>query len=372
MSMHKDRIIEDLHRENTVLRDSPTRANTATHDLRATEHSLKFTMEERGKLEAGLRAQEDRDSISINSLDGERSHLKVVERERFDLAAKLKDELAFLHANVGRRREDLAVLHRNSDALRGDSVRIGDELNHERYINDGIRGELTRVNVLIDSNLHSLHEKRGGIDALNGHISYSQKVQGDLGNSLHIKDEDRRASAALIDDKSAKLKDLEGDICSRLSQIDDLKHRINLQNGEANTYSQDATGYAVRNSDLSARIDALKANIACRNNEISILNGSIVDLNDLYSRRRIQNDLIERDIDHTSTRVSALKYDSRGIGGELSYAADRSSFLYGNHGQAHYLHHKQRDYEHNAVSSEIHVDHVRSNSPARSPVRRYY
>ena len=46
MSIHKDKIIEDLQRENQTLRTSPTR-ETCAHDLRASELSLKTVIESR-------------------------------------------------------------------------------------------------------------------------------------------------------------------------------------------------------------------------------------------------------------------------------------------------------------------------------------
>ena len=47
MSFAKDKIIGDLHRENTSLKTGPTSAAVATGDLRATETALKHTLDQR-------------------------------------------------------------------------------------------------------------------------------------------------------------------------------------------------------------------------------------------------------------------------------------------------------------------------------------
>lgn len=47
MSFAKDKIIDDLHRENHALKTGPTAAVTVTHDLRSSEHLLKHSIGER-------------------------------------------------------------------------------------------------------------------------------------------------------------------------------------------------------------------------------------------------------------------------------------------------------------------------------------
>lgn len=188
---------------------------------------------------------------------------------------------------------------------------------------------------------------------------------------MYDKDEDRKSKLAVIDGKTLQLNDLEEEIKRREAEIGDLRYRIGIQSDAAYTASKDATGYAVRNSDLDHRITSLKVSVDDRNHEIRLLNSRIADLNDLYSRRAAQNAGLEHDIGHLSHKVGTLSIHNRGIGSEVQREADRAAFIYRDYCRADYLTHKQRRYEDDARSSAIHVDRVVSNSPARSP-RRYY
>lgn len=379
MSFAKDKIIDDLHAENQALKTGPTAAATASQDLRASEHTLKFSLDERvivflifqARLEADLRAQEDRDSLTINRLDGERVHLKVTERKAADEAAALRAELALLRSTVDKKLADSAHLRRIGDDLRASISVLNGDIATERKINADIRIDVDRTNVAIDAGSAAASEKRGRIDALHGQISHSKAVQDDLHKTLYDKDQDRAAKLSVIDGKNLQIVDLEEEIKRRETEIGDLRYRIGIQSNAAYVASKDATGYAVRNNDLDARISSLKINVDDRHREIGILNGRIADLNELYSRRRSQNVNLEYDINHLSQKVDTLSIHNRGIGHQVQHEADRAAYVFRDYGRADYLAHKQRVFEDDARSSALHVDRVVSNSPARSP-RRYY
>lgn len=270
-----------------------------------------------------------------------------------------------------RKRDDLGILHNTNDALKGDAARISGDLAEERRLNDGCRVDLDRTNAAIDSGNHALHEKRGRIDALHAQLSHS-KIQEDLNHLLYLRDRDLKAKADSIADRDITLRALADKYADLDKQNHYLREKIGHEDHEAFSAQKEATNLAVRNRDLDSRISCLKANVDDRHREIALLNGTIKDLNAMYASRRVQNTHLEADINGLSQKVDTLSIHNRGIGHELNHAADRKAVIYGDYYRADYLHHKQRDYEDIARSSAVHVDHVRSNSPARSPIRKYY
>lgn len=74
--MDKDKIIDELQRENHALKTGPTSECMASQDLTHAEVTLKDVLDARSCLEHSLRHQEDHDSEIINRLDRERTHLK--------------------------------------------------------------------------------------------------------------------------------------------------------------------------------------------------------------------------------------------------------------------------------------------------------
>jgi len=256
--------------------------------------------------------------------------------------------------------------------LRGESERLNNDLRVERRLNDGLRVDLGRTNAAIDSGNHSLHEKKGRIDALHCQLSQSKKVQGDFSHSLHLRDEDLGSKSASIADKNVSIRVLADQYSNLDSQNHLLRGKIGHQDHEAFTAQKESTHFAVRNGDLDSRISCLKVNVDDRHREITHLTGSIKDLNALYASKSAQNVHLEADINGLSHRVGTLSIHNRGIGHDLNHAADRGAYAYGDYCRADYIHHKQRDFENEARSSAVHVEHVRSNSPERSPRRRFY
>lgn len=189
---------------------------------------------------------------------------------------------------------------------------------------------------------------------------------------MHARDNDNKIRIQMIGDANGKLKLLDDDIKDRLHEIDHLKHKLNSQLDATVHISRDKDGFAIRNSKLNSAILSMQDSLESRKREMAALNVSLADLNGLYHYRLSSNNVLEKDIGYLSHKVNALETHNRGIGHELHHVVDRDAYIYGDHGKAHFYHHKKRDLEEQLKSSKHHVDYVRATSPARSPVRRYY
>lgn len=243
---------------------------------------------------------------------------------------------------------------------------------HERHTNDDLRIQLHKLNDQIDYNTKNLHDKRARIAHLHDLIDKSKQAQDGLNCSLNVREDDNKVKHHLINDNNDKIRMLEDQICDKLNQITDLKHRIAVENDSANCLSRDKDTFAIKNSNLNSAISSLKLAMEDRHREMCALNRELADLNDLYHRRKVDNEALECNINSLSHHVSHLTCQNRGIGHELVHAADREAYRYGTYGKASYIHHKTADFGYEARHSAHHVEHVRANSPARSPVRRYY
>lgn len=189
---------------------------------------------------------------------------------------------------------------------------------------------------------------------------------------MNAKDNDNKIRLQMIGDANSKLKVLDDDIKNRLHDIDHLKHKLHSQLDARNHITRDKDGFAIRNSNLNSAILSMQDSLESRKREMAALNVSLADLNSLYHHRVSSNNYLEKDIGYLSHKVNVLESHNRGIGHELHHVVDRDAYIYGDHGKAHFYHHKKRDLEEELKSSKLHVDYVRATSPARSPVRRYY
>lgn len=294
-----------------------------------------------------------------------------MERERNDEISKLRDELAYWKSSVDRRRDELRTHHDHNDHLRGEGHgmkahyhKLQDELELEKRVNDDLRCQLHHVNDDIDHNSKHVGDKRGKIEHLEHELAKTKDSVSGLNCALDHKTRE-------LHDDTEKIKELECAIAHRSDEVHALRHKIEKECDTANHLSQDKDGFALRNSNLNATVSSLRLKLADRERELCEMRKSLANLNDLYEYKKRRNDCIEHDIDHLNQKVSTLATHNRIVGHDLGHAADREAYRYGTYCKASALRHKQKDYEHAAIHSEHHVNHVRAHSPARSP-RRYH
>lgn len=375
----KDKIIAELEKENHALKTCFHTSDGAMCDLRSTEHTLKYAIEDRSKLEQQLRAEEDYGTCRISKLDEERSHLKAIECDRAHQLRQLREELDCLRCTVGRKRDDIKALNCDFSSTKVDNQNMwqkrGDlekELSFEKATNVGLTKELKDLDGRIIALDKQLVDQRNTIGYLRNQLDQSNHAITGLSATVNVKEDDNRVYMRMINEKNDQIYHLEGEICCRMDEVNKLKCRISSETESTNVLSIDKDHYAVRNSNLGSVICSLKCKLDDRQKELCCLRCELKDLNDLYYSKKVRNDCLEQDINCVSQRVGSLEAYNKGVGCDLSHAASREAYLYGSHCKAAFIHSKQRDYDIEARTSASYVDHVRANSPARSPHRRFY
>lgn len=228
------------------------------------------------------------------------------------------------------------------------------------------------MNADIDRNVCLLKDREAKIAFLRRENDVSRANQGGLKGSIAGRTADCNVALDKIADRNAQIDGLNRDIDRNLAIIDDLNRKIASENDYTNKVYYDNNNIAVRNYDLDRAVGSLRSRIEDRERDIAALQRSIADLQDAYHSKVYDNDYKEKNIYGISNYIDNLSLDKRRINSDVALVADREAWLKGNYGRAAYLRDKQVDYDYDARQSSAHVDYVRANSPARSPVRRYY
>lgn len=291
---------------------------------------------------------------------------------RCDEIAALRKELAALRGDLANRDTEFARSRDVNTDHKGHAGAASKDLAYERSVNDGIRDELNHVNADIDHNISLLKDREGKIAYLRRENDVSRANQGGLKGSIAGRAADCNVALDKIADRNAHIDGLNRDIDRNLAIIHDLKLKISSENDYTSQVNYDNTNFAVRNVDLDRLVGSLRLKIEDRERDIAALQRNIADIQDAYHSKVYDNDYKERNIYGVSSYIDNLSLDKRRINSDVALVADREAWLKGNYGRATYLRDKQVDYDYDARQSSAHVDYVRANSPARSPVRRYY